>query len=186
MNLELAIPYLERRAGSEAVAAHGPSMTVATMRLTPSRVSLRELFGDLVGAAATLYPRRQLGAPVRNRGRDPQAPRGDLDLGPVFADRPGDAAGHLARRRRPHPRRGLRARLVEHPGLADEAWGDERDPDAVREQVLAQRQRKAAQPELGRAIDRAAGRRGLAVERADQHDLPLPRLDQAGRDLAGH
>ena len=93
----------------------------------------------------------------------------------------------LLRRARADARRQLRARVGEHPGVADEAREHARDADAGGREVLAQAEREAAQPELRRRVQRRVRPGRLARERRDEHELPGParreRLGEQPREL---
>src|SRR5690349_10487354 len=97
----------------------GPASAGTRGRLAPAEVALVEAARDPVGPAAPLDAGRELGVPVRDAGCDPEPAGRGLDLGSVTADRRDHGRADLFRRRRAEPRRRLRSRLGEHPGLAD-------------------------------------------------------------------
>ena len=115
-----------------------------------------------------------------------QRQRCDVELGAVGLDRLDDRAGDVLGALGADVRRQLGAGFGEHAGVADEAGQHHRDADALRRQVLAQRQREAAQAELGRRVDRGAGR-GRRPESEDMKSrCPLPRatIARSGRGRA--
>ena len=81
----------------------------------------------------------------------------------------------------PTPRGSRHAGLGEHAGAGDEAGEDHRHPHAAAVQVLAQTGGEAAQPELGRRVERGADRGDLARQRRHEHQVPPAALDHAGQ-----
>ena len=61
---------------------------------------------------------------------------------------------------------------MKHPGVADEAREHHRHPDPRAHQVLAQRVRRAPQPELRRRVERRPGAGALPRKRRDEHHVP--------------
>ena len=160
----------------------------ATQRFDALRLRTIES-GDRLGAAAGAGSRdlrataSVADAAARPR-RSPRAHRSgrDVDLGAVLLDRRDDAGGDLLRRAGADERRQLGAGLGEHARVADEAGVDDGHADAGADEVLAQAQREAAHPELGRAVDRRAGRDRLARQRGDEDEVAgAARRAAAGR-----
>ena len=107
-----------------------PSAIASAMSSEPSRRCTRPLSS---------------GSKPRHGGAEPQRHRRDVDLGAVALDRLDDRRRHVLGRPHRHVARQLGARLVEHPGVADEAGEDGRDADAgVRSGPRAARARSRA------------------------------------------
>src|SRR6266568_495737 len=107
----------------------------------------------------------------------------DVDLGLVLGDRLEDRLGNLPWRDLARKWVDLQARFRPHAFARDERRGNGRDPDARAHQLLAQRQAKATNVELGRVVDADSGGRHLAGDRRHEDDVPLLAFDHRGREL---
>src|SRR5918996_4186161 len=149
-------------------------------------LALGEPLGDPVGAAAALHSPRELGVPVADLGQESLAARCDRDLAAVAADRAGDGLRDLSRRGRAHAGWRLGTGVGEHPGLAHEARGDNRDPDALRIEILSEPEREPPKAELRRVVDGCAWRADLAGEGGDEDQVTLAALGQPWGERPSH
>ena len=159
-----------RRAGASGRSSAPPLSPAQRLSAGPSRgraTSPEPSFASRRGAAPGATPANR--APARSASGATSTSARLRSIARTIA------AATVLRRARADAGRQRRAGVGEHPGVADEAREDAGDADAVVREVLPQRQREAAQPELRRRVERRARLAALPESEETKTRWPRPR-----------